>query len=223
MEIKKLVLDVDGTLTFADKTIDPAALEAIKKAKDAGIEVILASGIPVQGLRPLAALVGASQHYVGENGGAVFDGEKIELLASNEDAKKCFEELKKAHPEVSIFSEADIRFSEVCLKRNIAREKVEAVAVKYGLRVVDTSFAIHLMMPGVNKGAGLKMLSERLGFKLEECAAVGDSENDIEMITEVGFGAAVANAQQEVKDAADYVCKEERGKGVLEVVEKIIP
>ena len=42
--------------------------------------VILTSGIPVQGLRPIAVLMGASKYLIGENGGVIFDGENLEIL-----------------------------------------------------------------------------------------------------------------------------------------------
>ena len=40
---------------------------------------------------------------------------------------------------------------------------------------------------------------------MEDVIAFGDNYNDITMIKNVGFGIAVANATQEVKEVADYV------------------
>lgn len=72
------------------------------------------------------------------------------------------------------------------------------------------------------KGKGLESLAEKLHIKRDEIIAVGDGMNDIEMIDYAGLGVAVANASKELKDRADYITKEEREKGVLEVVKKFI-
>jgi len=58
---------------------------------------------------------------------------------------------------------------------------------------------------GNSKGAALKWLAEYLGLSVEETAACGDSENDLDMIQAAGTGIAMANASEEVKAAADFV------------------
>ena len=50
-----------------------------------------------------------------------------------------------------------------------------------------------------------RRLCELLGIPEENSVAVGDYENDIEMITAAGIGAAVDNADDNVKEAADIV------------------
>lgn len=77
--------------------------------------------------------------------------------------------------------------------------------------------------PGVNKGAGLLSLAARLGIAPEETIAVGDNSNDISMIRAAGLGCAVANATDEAKVAADYVCQADNNAGaVAEVIEKFV-
>ena len=50
--------------------------------------------------------------------------------------------------------------------------------------------------------------------------AIGDHQNDIEMISEAGIGVAVANAIDPVKRVADYVCENRCIDGVIEAMEK---
>ena len=77
--------------------------------------------------------------------------------------------------------------------------------------------------PGVNKGAGLLSLAARLGIAPEETIAVGDNSNDVSMIRAAGLGCAVANATDEAKAAADYVCQADNNAGaVAEVIEKFV-
>lgn len=76
---------------------------------------------------------------------------------------------------------------------------------------------------GTNKGAGLERLASLLGVDLSETIAIGDNSNDISMIKAAGLGCAVANASDEAKACADYVCQADNNAGaVAEVIEKFI-
>ena len=44
MTVKVMAFDLDGTLLRSDKTVDPRTADAIKRAMDAGIHIVLASG-----------------------------------------------------------------------------------------------------------------------------------------------------------------------------------
>lgn len=73
---------------------------------------------------------------------------------------------------------------------------------------------------GVNKGLGLLKLGEMLGIERDEIMACGDGMNDLEMLKEVGFGVAMDNAVQAVKDAADYITESNENDGVAKAIEK---
>lgn len=72
------------------------------------------------------------------------------------------------------------------------------------------------------KGVALVKLGELLGIPREEIMACGDGSNDIEMIRKVGFGVAMSNAIDEVKEAADYVTLSNDEDGVARVIEKYV-
>lgn len=74
-----------------------------------------------------------------------------------------------------------------------------------------------------DKLKGLRELMRMSGVSLEQIAYVGDDLPDLPVIRCAGFGAAVANAVDEVKDAADYITKRKGGQGaVREVIEYIL-
>jgi len=74
-----------------------------------------------------------------------------------------------------------------------------------------------------NKLTVVEKLIEQLGLSADQLACVGDDLPDLPMIRYVGFGAAVANAVDEVKQYADYVTTRRGGSGaVREVVEYIL-
>ena len=62
-----------------------------------------------------------------------------------------------------------------------------------------------VMKAGITKAYALQKLSENLGIKRNEIAAIGDQLNDIDLIEYAGLGIAVANAEDALKDKADAV------------------
>jgi hydroxymethylpyrimidine pyrophosphatase-like HAD family hydrolase len=106
-------------------------------------------------------------------------------------------------------------FAEVARR---ARETVgeDAVVTWAGTRVVEISAA------GVTKAWALERLCARLGVQREEVVAVGDMENDLAMLAWAGHAVAVANAQQDVLDAADEVTASNLDDGVAQVLERLV-
>lgn len=73
-----------------------------------------------------------------------------------------------------------------------------------------------------NKGNGLESLSNFLGISLEETAAIGDNNNDIEMIQKARIGIAMGNSIEEIKMKADFVTLDNDNDGVAEAITKIL-
>ena len=69
---------------------------------------------------------------------------------------------------------------------------------------ITTSSAhdFELTAGGADKGAALAVIAGRYGVPLEECAAVGDSENDLSAFQAVGLPIAMGNAPENVRAAA---------------------
>lgn len=74
----------------------------------------------------------------------------------------------------------------------------------------------------VNKATGLEELCRLCGVPQEETLAIGDNENDNHMLKAAGIGAAVANAAESTKQAADYICRASYTDGVVEAVRKFV-
>jgi Cof subfamily protein (haloacid dehalogenase superfamily) len=85
----------------------------------------------------------------------------------------------------------------------------------------STKCNFEIMPEGINKARGLQILGERLGIPLEDMVAVGDSFNDIEMITQAGLGIAMWNSPREVKAAADWITRSNNQKGVAYAVREV--
>jgi len=76
--------------------------------------------------------------------------------------------------------------------------------------------------PGVNKGSGVARLLQHLGVPASEAMALGDAENDVEMLRLVGAGVAMGNANEAAKAAADVVVGASDQDGVAEAVRRFV-
>jgi Cof subfamily protein (haloacid dehalogenase superfamily) len=80
-------------------------------------------------------------------------------------------------------------------------------------------YFLEFAAPDVTKAAGMAFVAEHLGFSRKDTVAFGDGENDIELVDWVGYGVAVANADDRVKEVADFVCPDVEEEGVAQVLE----
>lgn len=78
---------------------------------------------------------------------------------------------------------------------------------------------IDVVVPGVNKAAGLELLTTRWGVPATAVAAFGDGGNDLEMLRWAGYGVAMANAPAHVRAAATHGAPGNDEAGVLTTLE----
>jgi Cof subfamily protein (haloacid dehalogenase superfamily) len=81
---------------------------------------------------------------------------------------------------------------------------------------------VEMMNSQASKGKCLEKLSEALGIGMENVLAIGDGENDVEMIKRAGTGIAMGNARASVKIAASDTAPSNDECGVAWAVEKYI-
>ncbi len=100
--IKVIAMDMDGTLLNSQKEISPRTRQALLKAEEAGMILILASGRPTSGLMTFAKELGMERHHgllVSYNGSQVVDCETGKVLfnqaLSVEEGKAVLEHMKK--------------------------------------------------------------------------------------------------------------------------------
>lgn len=82
-------------------------------------------------------------------------------------------------------------------------------------------FFLEIMPKDIDKAFSLEKLLEYLNYKKEEMVACGDGFNDLSMIKFAGMGVAMENAQQVVKDAADFITKSNDEDGVAFAIEQL--
>ncbi len=84
--------------------------------------------------------------------------------------------------------------------------------------VVSEPDYLEFLPCGITKAEGLKAVAAKYGFKREDVAAIGDWDNDLEMVEWAGLGGVVANGSETVKAVADIVVGSNESGGVAEFV-----
>ncbi|KHE66925.1 Cof-type HAD-IIB family hydrolase [Halobacillus sp. BBL2006] len=241
--IKLIALDLDGTLVNSQETVSDRNIKAIHEAKEQGIQVVLSTGRSLSRCRHIAESLGESSYLVTINGGEIYNGE-FELIERNKLKKEHVRrlwELKKEHGLYFWSSTVQGLFN----SQNPFEEEVEEYDwLKFGYDIEDDhvrkiildelnkydSFEITNSSPtnieinpsGVNKAAALAKVCDWLDLTMDEVMAVGDSMNDIAMIHKAGYGVAMGNAQDKVKEEANWVTLTNDEDGVAHAIEKVL-
>lgn len=74
--------------------------------------------------------------------------------------------------------------------------------------------SLEMTKAGVSKATGLMQLASFLGLSLEQTVGIGDADNDREMLSNVGFPVAMANADDKIKALCKFVTKDNDHNGV---------
>lgn len=91
--------------------------------------------------------------------------------------------------------------------------------LKYSKATRWNAYAIDIISNNGSKMEGIKRVLEYYHIPLENTMAFGDGENDIEMLEYVAFGIAMGNADEKVKEVADYVTDNVDNDGILHALE----
>ncbi|MFV8352708.1 Cof-type HAD-IIB family hydrolase [Flavobacterium sp. XS2P14] len=83
-------------------------------------------------------------------------------------------------------------------------------------------FFLEVAQNGIDKGASIKYLAEKLNILQSEIIAVGNAGNDLTMIEYAGLGVWVNNVDPELRDKGDVIVASNNNHGVAEVVRRFI-
>ncbi|UTH14526.1 Cof-type HAD-IIB family hydrolase [Macrococcus equipercicus] len=72
-----------------------------------------------------------------------------------------------------------------------------------------------------SKAEGIKKFAEKLGIAQQDCIAVGDGNNDFEMIAWAGIGIAMGNAVDGLKASADYITAHVDDDGIYKAFKQL--
>jgi 5-amino-6-(5-phospho-D-ribitylamino)uracil phosphatase len=238
-EIKLIALDMDGTLLDQNHEVSEENRKAIRDAEDKGVKVVLSTGRSLKTARDYVISLQLSSYLVTVNGSEIWgpDGELVERNLVETEHIQWMYDLSRQHkarfwaissennwnnqmPE-DILSQEWLKFG-FHIEDDDIRSKVLKELEAKGLFEISNSSLVNIEVNalGINKAKGLQKVCSLLGISMNNVMAVGDSLNDIAMITEAGLGIAMGNAQEAVKEAADDVTGTNTESGVAQAIKK---
>jgi len=169
----------------------------------------------------LLAIFGGLTHLaVGENGGCITFGDKIQhRMLGNKG--ECIHALATIQSKLDIeIKEKPVfpRMTEVVLERTFDIDNVQKFIDENNLNVVltDSGYAYHINSKGVDKGSGFMEAIKMLEIDVNDTIAIGDSDTDVPLFKVVKNNIAVANSTENLKKLAKIVTTKKSGEGVLE-------
>ena len=217
-KVKAIAVDIDGTLTDGSKRLSCPAIEALRRQVDNKMTVMVVTGNVLPIAYALRQYLGFNGPVIAENGGVVSHGEDIKLIGSKEEPQKAFDQLSKFMKVEKLFSDR-WRETEVALKPKYDIEQIRKFTRGFDVKVFTTGWAIHITQKDTDKANGLAYVCKNwLRISMDDVAAIGDSDNDINMIMNAGYGITLSNGSQKCKDRADFVASKPHGEGVVEAL-----
>ena len=124
------------------------------------------------------------------------------------------EEYVRTHPGKSL---------KLCIyhRDTATREKTRAAITYLGMQLADAeTTSLEVSPPGITKAKGLQILCKYLNIPVEESVAVGDADNDLDVLKAAGLAVAMGNANENVKRVCDVVVADNDHDGIAEVIDR---
>lgn len=99
------------------------------------------------------------------------------------------------------------------------KPRVSAILGNRATLVTAVKGMLEILPAGTTKGGGLKWVSNYLGVDSRQVMAVGDGENDIEMLQMAGLSVAMGNSVVKLKNVAHFITKNNNSDGLAQAVE----
>lgn len=221
IKVSAIAVDVDGTITDHEHHVCLEAIDVLRRAESKGVHVILVSGNVLPVTWALSRFIGTTGPIVAENGCVICHEKRIYDLCDSKPVFRAYDMIKKRIKVERLFTD-QWRRNEVVLKKDVDPEKVRSILRGQEVEVYDSGFGIHIVPKNVNKLKGLEFAARLIQIPLYRIMAIGDGENDLEMVNGSGIGVAVANAAPSVRAVADFITPSSDGQGVVEAIEDLV-
>ena len=195
MKFGVLALDYDGTIA-RDGVLDPDVKAAIKEARGRGIVVIIVTGRILSELRKAAGDLDFVDAVVAENGAVLAFPNGQSRLTGHLPPKVFFDELR--HNGIEFKSGQCIVEADAATAPRIlaAIRKLELPLV-----MLFNRSRLMVLPPATSKGTGLREVLNTFRLSAHNAIAIGDAENDHDLLAEceiavaVGWGSATLQAE----------------------------
>ncbi len=200
MKLSAFALDFDGTLTFNGR-LPPNVADAIADARRRGLVMVMATGRRLDDLHACAGELKMFDAIVGENGAVLeFPARGRRAVLSHPPTPAFLDELKSRNVPFVVGSsivETDAGTAPVVL--DILRH------LQLPLVLAFNRGRLMVLPPAVAKSTGLREALRSIRVSLHNTIAIGDAENDHDMLDACEVGVAVGWGSPALMAVADEV------------------
>ena len=199
MKFGVLALDYDGTIARSG-VLDPEVRTAIAEVRKRGIAVVIVTGRILAELEQVAGDLHFVDAVVGENGAVIWfaNGHTRQLAYST--STKFLQELSRRGLEFKAGQ---------CVVELDAAAAPQVLAVirelELPLVLLFNRGRLMVLPQAVSKGSGLREALATLRLSVHNAIAIGDAENDHDLLATAELGVAVSWGSRLLQEAADEV------------------
>jgi len=218
MRYISLACDYDRTL--ADEgTVAPATLSAVERLRASGRTPILVTGRQIDDLLHVFPELATFDRVIAENGAVLYTPASQKLKALADPPPSDFLDALRLH------GVKPLSIGQVIVATEEPHDAAVLAVIKelgLELQVIYNRESVMVLPSGINKATGLLAALSDLGVSPHQTVGVGDGENDHSLLRACGLGVAVANAVPSLKEEADVITRQENGKGVQELIDRLL-
>jgi len=213
-----ITTDYDGTLA-TDGVVDAATVDALKRYQAAGGKLIMNTGRELTDLQQAFPELSIFDGVVVENGAVFYHPPSGEVQLLGDPIPEEFITTLKSK-QVSPINPGYRIVSTWQPHGQVVQETIKEMNLQ--VRIIMNKKAVMVLPAGITKATGLMVALEKLGLEADSVAGIGDAENDLDLLNACGLGVAVSNALPAVTATADWVMVQERGAGVVELIDRLL-
>ena len=217
MTFRALATDYDGTLA-TDGIVDELTIEALRRARRAGLKLIMVTGRELIDLFHTFPHVTLFDRLVAENGAVLYEPatKQIDVIA---DAPPLALVERLASEQIPVSVGHSIVATVVPHQRRLLAA-IDDLGLDW--HVIYNKRSVMALPANVTKATGLARALSALHIPPALTVGVGDAENDYAFLRACGVAVAVDNALPQIKQIAHVVTTEARGAGVIQLIGEIL-
>lgn len=208
----------DDTLATGGR-VAPDTVAALERTIESGRKLILVTGRQLPDLKEVFPRLDLFQRVVAENGAVLYRPDSGETKALAAAPRREFVDAlrKKGLQSLSI--------GEIVVATSAVHDKIVLSTIRdlgLELHLIYNKSSLMVLPSSVDKATGLLEALRELNLSEHRTVGIGDAENDRTLLGACECGVAVANAVESLRKAAHLVTCEPNGKGVQELVERVL-
>jgi Cof subfamily protein (haloacid dehalogenase superfamily) len=244
MKYKTIIVDLDRTLLQTDKSLSKYTIDTLKKCKEKGMNLIVATGRPLRNTTEYNDILNFDSLVLSNGARIITKDKEIFNEINKNSAKKILNILEKHNIKITIetketaYSNVKIDNFETIVVNDLTKiiEENEVLKIIIGLEDENTiniikeyidenvyytiahNVVAQIMSSKATKLKGIEKVFELNNYSFEESIFFGDDNDDIGLIQKCKTGVSMSNAIEKVKKASDVITLSNDEDGVAKFI-----